>query len=117
MFSTGGDIKVHHEGYFEPFPYKLHGYPEVSRNVTEDPYRWRQDDGKPGQLKRQGTNPLDRIEERVLGPSVLCTVDGEKFQVNVANVSDFSYHSRAVVLTCISGMLLKWVGHSQNTCS
>jgi hypothetical protein len=88
VISAGTDGKVHREGWFETFPYKLHGYPEVSRNVTEDPYRWRQDDGEPGQLKRRGTNPLGRIEERVLGPSSLCTVDGEQFRVNVANVSD-----------------------------
>jgi hypothetical protein len=88
VISVGTDGKVHREGYFEPFPYKLHGYPEVSRNVTEDPYRWCQDVGKSSQLKRRGTNPLDRIEERVLGPSSLCTVDGEQFRVNVTNVSD-----------------------------
>lgn len=109
MVSISGDGKVHREGYFEPFPYKLHGYPEVSRNVTEDPYRWRQDDGQPGQpdkLKSRGTNSLDRIEERVLGPSVLCTVDKDQFLVNVTNVSGSSHRSRTMMLISISGMLL-----------
>lgn len=85
VISAGTDGKVHREGYFCPFPYKLVGYPEVSRNVTEDPYRWNEGKPQPGLLKRRGINPLDRIEERVLGPSILCTVDGEQYMV--ANVS------------------------------
>jgi hypothetical protein len=55
----------------------------VSRNPNEDPDRWSSAAGA-GSTKR--INPLDRIEERVLGPTMLCTESGEEFQITVDSV-------------------------------
>lgn len=93
-FSGGSDGTVHREGYLEPFPYKLHGYPEVSRNVTEDPFKWNED-LKVGQPKRRSTNSMDRVEERVLGPSILCTVDGEQYVVSNVSARSWCLKSQA----------------------
>jgi hypothetical protein len=88
MVSLGGAGKVHNNERFQMFAYKLRGYPEASRNPDEDPERWRPSESRPGQLTRRKTNPLDRIEERVLGSSMLCTVDGDEFRINVKTVSN-----------------------------